>query len=288
MKDGLASPTALVNLKTIPGLDGIHSRRDGLHIGALVTLARLAMLDGPQGLREAAASAASPQLRNMGTLGGNLLQKPRCWYFRNQHVPCWRKGGRRCFAFRGENKYHTIFGGGPCFAPHPSDLAVALLALDASVLLVGPYGRRTIPLAEFYALPTRQTTDAEGYHPAVVLAPDELVVEVIVPSRGVSQASAYVKITERGAWDFAVVSAAVAVSVEDGVISEARVALGGVAPIPWRSEAAEDCLAGQPMVTDTWSHAAEMVAEGAKPLEHNAYKVDLVRSAVLQALRQLS
>jgi xanthine dehydrogenase YagS FAD-binding subunit len=291
MKDGLVAPERLVNLKTIPGLAGVNAHEDGLHIGALSTLSDL--VASPE-LRERPALAAlvqalqetaTPQLRHMATIGGNLLQRPRCWYFRNPEVPCWRKGGLRCFAVRAENKYHTLLGASPCYAVHPSDPAVALMALGASVLLVGPGGRRVVPLDEFYAVPKRDRQAADGYHPVALLATDEVVAEIIIPDAPEGTWSAYVKVMDRGAWDFALVSAAVCLTMAGDLVEAARVALGGVATIPWRAEAAETALVGRSLTSDTSQAAAEAAISAARPLEHNGYKVELVKNVVAQALK---
>ncbi len=298
MKEGLVSPERLVNLKTIPGLDAVAARDDGWHLGALMSLSALAadpQVAGQPGLAalvHATREAASPQLRHMATLGGNLLQRPRCWYFRNRQVPCWRKGGRRCFAFQGENKYHTILGPGPCYAVHPSDPAVALLALDASVLLIGPRDRRTLPLEAFYTAPQRDLQRADGYHPVTVLEPDELLAEVIVPRPADGAESTYVKVTERGAWDFALVSVAVSLVRSGGTVESARIALGGVATVPWRARDAEQRLVGRALSEDALDEAAEAAAEaalaGARPLEHNGYKLDLVKNTLRRAVHTLA
>jgi xanthine dehydrogenase YagS FAD-binding subunit len=295
MKEDLIAPECLVNLKTIPGLNAIVERGGGSrrewHIGALTTLSALAddrALASEQGLRclvQSAQESASPQLRHMATLGGNLVQRPRCWYFRNREVPCWRKGGKRCFAYKGENKYHTILGGGPCYAVHPSDPAVALLALNASVLVVGPQQRRTLPLEEFYVLPRPDRQCQDGYHPVTSLAPNELIVEILVPRPAEHAWSVYVKRTERGAWDFALVSAAVSLTMEGEVVKGARVALGGVAPIPWRAHEVEVALVGQPLSPEVIDRAAEAAVRDAQPLEHNAYKLELVKGTLRQALQ---
>jgi xanthine dehydrogenase YagS FAD-binding subunit len=217
----------------------------------------------------------------MATLGGNLLQRPRCWYFRNKLTHCLRKGGRQCFAFRGENKYHAILGGGPCYIVHPSDPAVALLALDASVVVAGPRGGRTVPLAAFYLLPKQDA------HNETALAADELLTEVVIPVPVAGARSAYVKVAERQAWDFALVSAAVRLTLEGGTVRSVRVALGGVAPVPWRAADAEEALLGQPLSKETIARAAAAATEGARPLAQNAYKVELAQGVVRQALQSL-
>jgi xanthine dehydrogenase YagS FAD-binding subunit len=223
----------------------------------------------------------------MGTLGGNLVQRPRCWYFRNRHVPCWRKGGRKCFAFRGENKYHTIMGKGPCYAVHPSDPAVALLALDASVVLTGPEGERTLPLAAFYRPPAPDVQRANGYHPVTVLAPDELITDVVIPRPEEGTRSTYVKMMERGDWDFALVSVAVRLRMSGETVAGAKIALGGVATIPWLRDGAAEALVGEPLTEDAFDAAADAAVADARPLEHNGYKVDLLKGAIKQALRAL-
>ena len=293
MKEGLVAPERLVNLKTIAGLGEIDEREDGWHIGALTTLSALAGDDGLRAqpalaaLVQAADASASPQLRHMGTLGGNLVQRPRCWYFRNRHVPCWRKGGRKCFAFRGENKYHTIMGRGPCYAVHPSDPAVALLALDASVVLTGPEGERTLPLAAFYRPPAPDVQRANGYHPVTVLAPNELITEVVIPRPEERTTSVYVKKMERGDWDFALVSVAVRLRMSEETVAGAKIALGGGATIPWLRDEAAEALVGAPLTEDAVQAAADAAVADARPLEHNAYKVDLLKGAIKQALRAL-
>ncbi len=291
MKEGLVAPERIVNLKTIPACDHIEKSEDGWRIGALATLSALA---GSADLRaqpamtalvQAADVSASPQIRHMGTLGGNLVQRPRCWYFRNRHVPCWRKGGRKCFAFRGENKYHTILGRGPCYAVHPSDPAVALLALDASVVLTGPEGERTLALADFYRQPTPDVQRANGYHPVTVLEPDALITEIVIPVPAAGTRSAYVKMMERGDWDFALVSVAVRLRMSGDTVEDAKIALGGVATIPWLRDGAARVLVGKPLSEETLDAVADAAVADARPLEHNAYKVDLLKGAVKQALR---
>jgi xanthine dehydrogenase YagS FAD-binding subunit len=194
MKEGLSAPEKLVNLKTIPGLAQMMTGRNGLRIGATVTLGHIAAhlsMTGLPVLQQAIVQSASPQLRHMATLGGNLAQRPRCWYYRNPLTECWRKGGPMCYAFRGENREHVILGGGPCYAVHPSDPAVALLALDAVVTVVGPGTTRSVPLGEFYRAPSRQ--DRLG----MALAPNELITEITIPSPAPGSRGTYVKVARR-------------------------------------------------------------------------------------------
>ena len=288
IKAGLAAPQRLVNHMTIPGLGAITETHTGWRIGALINLAQLAealaRVDAPglAGLRESLMRTASPQLRHMATLGGNLVQKPRCWYYRNAETPCWRKGGRLCYAFRGENAHHALWGGGPCYAVHPSDPAVALLALETRVTIAGRAGERTVPFAALYRQPDRENRENH------VLAPDELVtaVDILRPAPGAR--SAYVKVAERATWDFALASAAVQLVMARGVVRQARIALGGVGVAPWRAQAAEEALVGHRLSEATRAAAAVAATQGARPLEHNAYKVELVQGVVAQALRVLA
>ena len=287
MKEELISPERLVDLKRIPGLDQVNEDGDGLRIGALIKLSALlghpVVRQRPElaCLREALLATASPQLRHMATLGGNLIQRPRCWYFRNKLTYCLRKGGQRCFAFRGENKYHAILGGGPCYIVHPSDPAVALLALDASVIVAGKRGTRTVPLTDFYLLPKQDA------HREVALEADELVTEVLIPSPAAGTRGTYVKVAERQAWDFALLSAAVQLTFDGDAVHEARVALGAVAPVPWRAKEVEEVLAGKALTADVIDGAAEAATTGARSLAQNGYKVDLTQGVLRQALRQL-
>jgi xanthine dehydrogenase YagS FAD-binding subunit len=248
---------------------------------SLAALETLSTIDGPAwaGLRQAVGVTASPQIRNMATLGGNLLQRPRCWYLRNKLSHCLRKGGRRCFAFRGENERHAILGGGPCYIVHPSDPAVALLALDASVTLAGPSGTRVVPLSEFYLLP-KQDAQKE-----TVIADDELLVEVVIPTPARGSRGVYSKVAERGEHDFALVSVAAQIALAKGIVERVRIALGGVAPVPWRAEQAENVLLGR-RLTEGKIRAASLVATaGARPLSQNEYKVELAQGLVREALQ---
>jgi xanthine dehydrogenase YagS FAD-binding subunit len=285
MKAELAAPEQLVNLKAIEGLDAIRAADDGWQIGATARLAQVAeAVAGDPALtclREALVGAASPQLRHMATLAGNLVQQPRCWYYRNPDVPCWRKGGQRCFAVQGDNTYHTILGRSPCNAVHPSDPAVALLALEASVVLESVGASRKVGLNDLYRLPTRDNRNDHS------LAHDELITEVSIPKAAAGTRSTYVKVAERSAWDFALVSAAVVLTVVDGVVEQARVALGGVAPMPWRAPEAEAALTGKALLDETIGASAHAAIADARPMSHNGYKVDLVKGAVREALARL-
>jgi xanthine dehydrogenase YagS FAD-binding subunit len=285
MKDRIETPEVLVNLKTIPGLDKIVQQKDSFTIGALVPIVEVAenqpLRQYFPGLGEAASVIASPQIRNVGTVGGNLCQRPRCWYYRSD-LKCLRKGGKICYAPVGENRYHAIFGGGPSFIVHPSDLAPILVALDAKARIAGPSGERTIPLEQFFVLPSVNVRREN------ILKPDEILTEITIPIAPVGTRSTYWKQMERDAWDFALASVAAVVRQKDGKIEYARVVLGGVAPIPWRSKEAEAALRGKPLNDSTAHEAAEAALQPAHPLRDNAFKVDLARNILRSALIKLA
>jgi xanthine dehydrogenase YagS FAD-binding subunit len=285
LKEHLIEPPRVVDLKAIPGMSAITAAADGsLHLGPLATLAEVASHAGVRSshraLAEACGEAASPQIRNVATIGGNVLQRPRCWYYRLESYKCLKKGGEVCFALGGENRYHVIFGGGPSYAPHPSNAAVALTAYGASFTLEGPKGRRSVAAADFFVPPT---TDPEKEN---ALAPDEVLVEILVPSAK-GMRSTYTDVRERASFDWPLVSMAAAIRVESGLVKEARLVLGAVAPIPWRSTKAEAALVGKSLGPDAASAAAEAATEGAEPLEQNGYKVGLVRTLVRRTLLSL-
>ena len=287
MKSDLLAPDQLVDIKRLADLDDrIADGPTGLTIGALTTLAELEadplILARYAALSEAAALAATPQLRNMATIGGNLLQRPRCWYFRDSRVPCWLKGGDDCPARRGENQLHALFDVSPCVAVHPSDPATALMALDAVVRLRGAAGERELPLTEFFAPPTADRRRE------TILADDELVTSVRIPPLAADARSTYLKAMERKVWAFALVSVAAVIRVQEVRITHARVVLGGVAPIPWRAEPAERVLMGAEPTAETFAHAAEAALKGAQPLANNAYKIPLATALVRRALTQLT
>ena len=284
MKRGLAAPERLVSLREVEGLGGIERRKDGWFIGAMTPLSELSegCPDASEGhlaaLSEAAGGSASPQLRNAATLGGNLLQRPRCWYYRNPEIRCWLKGGERCYASSGRNAYHAIMEGGPCHAVHPSDPAVALLGLDAEVEITGRGGANRMAIEAFFSGP-RRTARSE-----TALREDELVTGVFVPETGRPLRAAYVKVSERAAWDFALVSAAASFLLEGGAVSRARIALGGVAPVPLRARRAEELLEGGRLSTEAVEAAAEAATAAAKPLADNGYKVQLTKAVVRKVL----
>jgi xanthine dehydrogenase YagS FAD-binding subunit len=285
IKEGVVEPALVIDLKSVPGLASIQREETGVRIGALTSVAGLAAdemikRDYP-GLSEAAGSLATPQLRNVGTVGGNLCQRPRCWYYRDAQMVCRKKGGSQCFAAKGRNKYHAIFGGGICYIVYPSDLAPMLIALDSQVTISSPRGDRSLPLAEFYALPSK------NIHRENVLAPDELVREVKIPPAKKGTRSAYVKLKERETWDFALVSAAVRGTVSGGGLEDVAIVLGGVAPVPWRLGKAEAALKGKKLSETLIKDALRADLQEAKTLEENGYKLQLVEAAVSRALLSL-
>ncbi|MFQ5903453.1 MAG: FAD binding domain-containing protein [Candidatus Binatia bacterium] len=280
IKDGIISPGLLVSIRDIPGLDRISLGSGELRMGPLVSLHEIAAhprIEKQFGaLAQAASEVGSPQLRHMGTLGGNLCQRPRCWYYRGEQV-CLKKGGKQCYAPTGQNKYHAILDGGPCFMVHPSDTAPALLALRARVKIAGLQGQRVIPLGKFFISP-RQDVRRE-----TVLDPGEVLTEIQVPSIKESR-SVYLKTKERRCWDFALASVAVALTFEDGLCREARIVLGGVAPFPYRASKAEEILKEKRIEEPLATQASHLALLGALPLTSNAYKVDLARALVRRAL----
>jgi xanthine dehydrogenase YagS FAD-binding subunit len=288
MKEYITRPTRVVNLKSIRGLDRVESDgKGGLRIGALVTLNQLE--DDPNvrrnfpGLAEAAHSVGTPQIRNLGTVAGNLCQRPRCWYFRLEEVVCLKKGGSECYAATGENKYHAIFGGGPSYIVHPSDLAPMLSALGASVNVTGGDGKRTIALDKFFTLPSDGNLRREN-----VLKNDEIITDIVVPASKFAANSTYLKFKERDSMDFAMSAVAAAVTLgANKTVSEARIVLGGVAPIPWRVPKAEAALLGKTMNKDLLAEVAKTALQGAEPLAKNAYKVPLTQTLVRRALAKV-
>ena len=283
MKGEIANPDELVDIKRLTGLnDTIEQSSAELRIGALATLAQIQdnslIHESFSALAEAATVAASPQLRNMATLGGNVLQRPRCWYFRDDQVLCWLKDGDDCQAVDGENQYHALFGESPCHAVHPSDLATALVTLDATVIAQGSNGERRIPIEEFFTLPT---ADRRTEH---TLAVDELIVAIALPNRPRIAQSTYLKAMDRGVWAFALVGVGALLLIENQKITDARLVLGGVAPIPWRVPEAESLLIGESPDAALFARAADVAMQNAAPLAKNGYKIPLAKTLIARAL----
>ena len=282
LRDGVFTAEKLVSIQALNELRGVRVLDNGLRIGALTTLSEVAehplIRERYAALAQSAGAAASPQLRNQGTIGGNLCQRPRCWYFRGD-FHCLRKGGNTCYAVNGENEFHCILGGSGCYIVHPSDTAPALIALEAQAHIVGPKSKRTISLHSFFVLPSQDVTREN------VLRPGEIVTEIILPSLPRDVRSSYRKVRARGAWDFALSGAALALRLSnDRVVEWARVVLAGVAPIPWRALETERALIGRRLEVTVIAEAAAACVKGAEPLSQNAYKIDLVQSVVEESL----
>jgi len=287
MKDGIAAPERIVDIRDLEPLRGwTRSKGKGLRIGALVPLAELETSAELAKLLpivgEALRPAATLQLRTMGTVGGNLLQRNRCWYFRDEAYPCWLKGGVRCFAVDGDNRLHAIVGAEECVAVAPSDLAPALIAYDASIGLNGSRGSRTMPLSDLFVTPHGRVRREHA------ITPDELIVEIRVPENALARRGAFEKAMERKTWSFALVSVAVSVKIIGGVARDARIVLGGVAPVPWRARDAEKLLEGRALDEAACQAAADAALEKAEPLKDNGYKVPLARELVRRTLRRLA
>jgi xanthine dehydrogenase YagS FAD-binding subunit len=286
LKEHLLEPPRLVDLKSIPGLDKVVVEPDGaLRLGPLVTLAKVAahpqIAKSHPALASACGEAASPQVRNVATLGGNVLQRPRCWYYRLESYKCLKKGGDACYAVTGDNRYHVIFGGGPVYAPHPSNAAVALVAYGASFTLEGAQGARSVPAGEFFVGPQKDAAREN------VLEPGEVLTAIRVPAAA-GWVSTYDEVRERAAFDWPLVSAAIALRLEAGSVREARVVLGAVAPIPWRSARAEQALTGRALDEAGAVACARAASVGALPLSDNGYKVGLVQTLVRRTLLSLA
>jgi xanthine dehydrogenase YagS FAD-binding subunit len=285
VKDRIVEPDVIVNLKSIPSSSQVSRTSAGVSIGGQVTLDALAKneiirKDYPM-LAEAAASVATPQIRNVGTLAGNIAQRPWCWYYRNG-FSCYKNGGNQCFSFAGENQFHAIFGGGPSYIVHPSDTAPALVALGATFRIAGPSGERRVAAADFFVLP-RQNAANEN-----VLADDELLTAVELPAPRPGTRSHYFKVTDRETWTHAVVSAAILVEMDGQTCRSARVVLGGVAPTPWRLPSVEQMLAGQQITDELAVRAAEAAVNGARALSKNAYKIPMTKGVVRRTLLQVA
>src|SRR3954451_20888016 len=286
MKEDVERPTRLIDITRLPLKSIEETLGGGVRIGALVPNSDLAyhplIAQRYPMLASAILAGASAQLRNMASTGGNLLQRTRCYYFYDTATPCnKREPGSGCSAISGLNRMHAILGTSEtCIATHPSDMCVALAALDATVYVAGPSGERAIAFADFHRLPGNTP------HRDTNLQPDELVTAVELPMRGFAENCTYLKIRDRLSYAFALVSVAAALEVEGSRIKEARLALGGVAHKPWREPAAEAALRGQAADQETFSRAADLLLRDAIGFEHNVFKIDLARRTVIRALTQ--
>ena len=287
LRDNIFGADKVVSIGRVAELRGIRETADGgLRIGALTTITEVA--ENPiverryLALAQAAAAVASPQLRNQGTIGGNLCQKPRCWYYRGE-FHCLRKGGPTCYAMAGENQYHAIFGHDHiCAIMHPSDTAPALIAFQASARVVGPKGPRLIPLEKFHVLPKDDVLRE------TVLEPGEILTEVLLPKPPEGAKSAYRKVRARRSWDFALSGAAIVASFKDGKVQQVRTVFSGIAPVPWRSREVEDAITGKELDTETIAKAGEAAVRNAEPLEQKGYKVALLQAVLEEELSKMA
>jgi xanthine dehydrogenase YagS FAD-binding subunit len=287
LRDDIFGAKKLVSLSQLKELHGIRmAKGGGLRIGALSTITEVAnnkmIREHYPALARAASEVASPQLRNQGTLGGNICQKPRCWYYRGE-FHCLRKGGDRCYAAQGENQYHCLFGsGGICYIVHPSDTAPVLMAYEAAVQVAGPERTRRISLEKFYVLP------GEDVRRETVLKPNEIVTEILLPPPVEGLRSSYRKVRARQSWDFALAGVALALRFTGDRVGKARVVLSGAAPIPWRSKEVEEAITGRRLDAETVAKASEAAVKNAEPLEENAYKIPLFRGLIEEELLAIS
>jgi len=280
MKSFIDTPSRIVSLSGAAELGGVTVEVGATRIGALVTLTKVAetLKAGPHAaIGRAAGEAATPQIRNVATVGGNLCQRPRCWYYRLAEVSCLKKGGKTCPALEGDNRFHAIFETGPCPIVHPSNLSGPLMAFDAKIHAQGPKGNRDIPAAEFFTLPKADIAREN------VLERDEVITSVTVPSwEGAT--SAYLEAREKESFDWSLVNATVVLKLADGVCKEARVVLGSVAPIPRRVPAAEAALVGKKIDEAVAAEAARVAFADATPLAGNAYKIPMGRAITKRAI----
>ena len=283
MKDYIDSPDRVVNVKNALEATAIATPDGGMKIGAAMKIVDLAEHAQIAKMYPAVSAAAieigTPQIRHVGTVGGNVNQRPRCWYFRNEEFVCYKKGGSRCFAVEGENQFHAIFGNdGPSHIVHPSSLAVPFVAYGAKFRVVGPNGEREVPAAEYFTLPTIQNVLKEN-----VLGDEELFTHVILPAPG-NVKSGHYEVRYKQSHDWPLAFSTVVLTMNGSTIQSARVVLGAVAPVPWRSEDAERALAGKPLNEQTAAQAGEAAVRAAKPLSGNAYKIQIAKTAVKRAV----
>jgi len=287
LRDNVFWAKKVVSISGLKNLRGIQETKEGgLRIGALTTITEItdskSVRDRYPALAKAASEVASPQLRNQGTIGGNLCQKPRCWYYRGEFY-CLRKGGPTCYAYQGENQFHCIFGsGGICYITHPSDTAPALAAYEATLRIAGPRGTKLLPIDKFYILPSQDVRKE------TVLKPNEILTEILLPFQAKGLRSSYRKVRARQSWDFALAGVALALKFKEDRVEKARVVLSGAAPIPWRSREAEQTLTGNPLNTDTITRAVNAALKNAEPLNKNSYKIPLFRGILEEELRAIA
>jgi xanthine dehydrogenase YagS FAD-binding subunit len=278
MKDYIVSPERVVSIRNLD--QTITSAGGGLRIGAAVKIADLAEHAESRKMYPALITAAqevgTPQIRNLGTVGGNIMQRPRCWYFRNEEFNCLKKGGSRCFAVEGENQYHAIFGDGPCHIVHPSSLAVPVIAYGGRLRVAGPNGTREIDAGQFFQMPN------QNLYGETVLQPNEIITHVLLPAPGQRSATYEVRFKQSHDWPLA--AASVNLVMSGSTVKSARVVMGAVAPIPWRVQAAERVLAGKTITEAIATEAANAALAGARPMTGNAYKIQIAKTAVKRAI----
>jgi len=287
LRDNILGTKKVVSISGLKELRFIRETKEGgLRIGTLTTISEIAnskrVRDRYPGLAKAASEVASPQLRNQGTIGGNLCQKPRCWYYRGE-FHCLRKGGNTCYAYQGENQFHCIFGSAHiCYITHPSDVAIALVANEATLRIAGPKGMKLLPIEKFYVLPS------QGVEKETVLKSNEILTEILLPPQPKDLRCSYRKVRARQSWDFALAGVALALKFKEDRVERARVVLSGAAPIPWRSKEAEQVLIGNRLNTDTIKRTIDAALKNAQPLEKNGYKIPLFRGILEEELRAIA
>jgi len=284
MKEGIVNPPRLVNIRNVGSLRGISVKDDGLHLKPLVTLAEIS--EHPEirrtysALADAAGHAATPQVRNMATLGGNITQRPRCWYFRSSDFDCKKKGetSQECHAHDGENQYHAVMNNGTCASVHPSSTAVPLLAMDAQVEITSRRGKRSVKMGEFYVPPEKNLINE------TVLQPDEIITEIFVPKPEQGTRSAYQKYGEKESFDWPLADAGVVLVIDGDKCRKAAIVLGVAAPTPIRSKEAEAALVGATVSEATARAAAKAAMQNATPLSQNGYKIQLFQTAIYRTI----
>jgi len=285
LRDRVFATDTVVSLSGIPELQGIASSRDGgLRLGAMATITEIVennVVGNRYGaLADAARVVASPQLRNQGTIAGNLCQKPRCWYYRGD-FDCLRKGGEICYAYEGENQHHCIFGGDLCYIVHPSDTAPALAAHGAVCRVSGPSTTRSVPVENLHVPPS---VDPQR---ETVLSDDEIITDIVLPAPPSGLRSSYRKVRDRASWDFALAGVALALVFEGETVVSARVFLSGAAPIPWRAKGVESVITGTKLNDATIGEAAEATVTGAEPLSENGFKIELFKGLMTEQLEAI-
>jgi xanthine dehydrogenase YagS FAD-binding subunit len=282
MKEGIAAPSRVINIRNIPGLDKMSWDAGGARIGPLVTLAALSddkmVNEKYTALALAAGHAATPQIRNMATLGGNLLQRPRCWYFRSSMFPCRKKGGEKCFAQEGENQYHAIYNTGLCAIVHPSAAATPLIAMGAKLEITSPKGKREVTVEEFIVPPM------VNLHAENTLGPDELITEIRIPALAPTTKSYYIKQGEKESFDWPIAEVAAVLEMDGQNCKKASIVLGAAAPTPHRATEAEAALKGQAITPELARKAALAALKPATPMSQNAYKVKVFEAIITRTI----